>query len=175
MDSEKLNDWLQIIGLFGVMASLVFVGVQIRQTQVIAEGESAMISIESVAATRQLLVDNIDVWTGGCAGEELSPSEAAKFAQLHRAYTQIAFFAWLSARHNILDFNPDDLIYSYAANLHRYPGFAQQSSSWWEWAEQGQSRSLESGRQFVSEVLARVEELQEIEPEPVFDARFCGM
>lgn len=36
MDSAKLNDWLQIIGLFGVMASLLFVGIQLRQDHQIA-------------------------------------------------------------------------------------------------------------------------------------------
>ena len=36
MDSEKLNDWLQVIGLFGVIASLIFVGLQMKQEQEIA-------------------------------------------------------------------------------------------------------------------------------------------
>ena len=36
MNSQKLNDWLQIVGLFGVIGSLIFVGLQLRQTQAIA-------------------------------------------------------------------------------------------------------------------------------------------
>lgn len=36
MNSQKLNDWLQIVGLFGVIGSLVFVGLQLKQTQAIA-------------------------------------------------------------------------------------------------------------------------------------------
>jgi hypothetical protein len=36
MDSSKLNDWLQVIGLFGVIASLVFVGLQMMQDREIA-------------------------------------------------------------------------------------------------------------------------------------------
>ena len=36
MDSAKLNDWLQVIGLFGVIASLVFVGMQMKQDREIA-------------------------------------------------------------------------------------------------------------------------------------------
>lgn len=36
MDSAKLNDWLQVIGMFGVLAGLVFVGLELRQTQEIA-------------------------------------------------------------------------------------------------------------------------------------------
>jgi len=40
MNSTKVNDWLQIAGLFGVMASLVFVGLQLNQTQSIALSET---------------------------------------------------------------------------------------------------------------------------------------
>lgn len=36
MESTKLNDWLQVIGLFGVIATLVFVGIQLRQDHSIA-------------------------------------------------------------------------------------------------------------------------------------------
>lgn len=36
MDSETLNDWLQVVGLFGVIASLIFVGLQMKQDREIA-------------------------------------------------------------------------------------------------------------------------------------------
>jgi len=36
MNAEKLNDWLQVVGMFGVIASLVFVGLEMRQTREIA-------------------------------------------------------------------------------------------------------------------------------------------
>ena len=36
MNSAKLNDWLQVIGLFGVIASLIFVGMQMKQDRDIA-------------------------------------------------------------------------------------------------------------------------------------------
>ena len=36
MDSTKLNDWLQVIGLFGIIASLIFVGLEMRQAKEIA-------------------------------------------------------------------------------------------------------------------------------------------
>ena len=40
MDTAKLNDWIQIVGIFALVASLIFVGFQIRQTQEIAESEA---------------------------------------------------------------------------------------------------------------------------------------
>ena len=36
METSKISDWLQVVGMFGVMASLVFVGLQMKQTQEIA-------------------------------------------------------------------------------------------------------------------------------------------
>jgi len=36
MNTGKLQDWMQVIGLFGVIASLVFVGLQLRQDREIA-------------------------------------------------------------------------------------------------------------------------------------------
>jgi hypothetical protein len=36
MDSAKLNDWMQVIGIFAVVASLIFVALQMKQSQEIA-------------------------------------------------------------------------------------------------------------------------------------------
>ena len=36
MDSTKLNDWMQVVGIFAVVASLIFVGLQMKQSQEIA-------------------------------------------------------------------------------------------------------------------------------------------
>ena len=36
IDSTKLSDWLQVVGLFGVIASLIFVGMQMKQDREVA-------------------------------------------------------------------------------------------------------------------------------------------
>ena len=36
MDSEKLNNWMQVVGIFALVASLIFVGLEMRQSQRIA-------------------------------------------------------------------------------------------------------------------------------------------
>ena len=36
MESKKLNDWLQLIAMFGVIISLIFVGFELRQSREIA-------------------------------------------------------------------------------------------------------------------------------------------
>ncbi len=51
MNSAKLNDWLQVLGLFGVMASLVFVGLEMKQNREIALAQTystrAAISVDT--------------------------------------------------------------------------------------------------------------------------------
>jgi len=36
MDPAKLNDWMQVVGIFAVVVSLIFVGYQLKQSQDIA-------------------------------------------------------------------------------------------------------------------------------------------
>ena len=36
MNSAKLNDWMQVVGIFAVVASLIFVGLQMKQAHEIA-------------------------------------------------------------------------------------------------------------------------------------------
>lgn len=51
MDSAKLNDWLQVVGLFGLMASLVFVGIQLRQDHKIALANTYQARTATLAET----------------------------------------------------------------------------------------------------------------------------
>ena len=39
MDSAKVNDWVQVVGIFAVVASLIFVGLQMKQAHDIAIAE----------------------------------------------------------------------------------------------------------------------------------------
>ena len=72
MDSAKLNDWMQVIGFFALVASLIFVGLQIRQDQEIAIVEAMSHRFENAEALANLVNENSDIWTRGLDGEELS-------------------------------------------------------------------------------------------------------
>ena len=58
MDSAKLNDWMQVIGIFAVVASLIFVGLQMKQTHEIAIAtqyqQRAATIIEAISARSQI-------------------------------------------------------------------------------------------------------------------------
>lgn len=82
MKSLDRKELAEIIGVIAIVASLLFVGLEVRQTQniALAEGFSAVF-------TKRLEVGNsikehIALWRKGIAGEELDDSEAAIFAVL---------------------------------------------------------------------------------------------
>jgi len=64
MDSAKLSDWMQIMGIFAVVASLVFVGLQLKQSQEIAVAAQyhnrAALAIE--LTNSQLESGNLRTW-----------------------------------------------------------------------------------------------------------------
>ena len=63
MDSAKLNDWMQVVGIFAVVVSLIFVGYQLKQSQDIAiagqnqERQSVVIDYYSWQSQIDELVD----------------------------------------------------------------------------------------------------------------------
>ena len=60
MNTEKLNDWMQVVGIFALVASLVFVGVQLRQDRQIAKVEIYQSRASTVAETLTAAASNSD-------------------------------------------------------------------------------------------------------------------
>jgi hypothetical protein len=85
MDSAKANDWIQMIGIFGVLAGLVFLGFEIQQNTRAVQNESYLsvmaLLIEntsSIVANEKL---NRIVMTGEDSPADLSPEEWYRFSQ----------------------------------------------------------------------------------------------
>ena len=65
MDTAKLNDWMQVVGIFAVVASLLFVGLQMKQSQDIAVVETYGNISESTQHLTNLVENNADLWKRG--------------------------------------------------------------------------------------------------------------
>ena len=77
-------DWRKILELAGVLAlvmSLIFVGLQMRQTNDIAYMELDTAMVGTAVDIAELIATNSDVWVKGLAGEELTASEDAIFTE----------------------------------------------------------------------------------------------
>ena len=83
---------LQVIAIFALIASLIFVGLQIKQTQEIGRGEAAAYYLESINSFRNTIIENSEVWRTGCMDEELSDGDQTRFAQMYNEYFSTIFW-----------------------------------------------------------------------------------
>ena len=76
MDSAKLNDWMQVIGIFAVVASLIFVGLQMKQSQEIALAEQYQARAEAAQAMYLSVLESGVSWESlDVPMQEKSPDE----------------------------------------------------------------------------------------------------
>jgi hypothetical protein len=93
MKSAEVSDWLQVAGLAGVIISLVFVGLQLKQDRQFALSEAMTDAAESSKYWAELLAGNAEVWSKGIVGEELTDAETQVFDALADAF----FLRWQAA------------------------------------------------------------------------------
>ena len=102
VDTSKINEWLQVVGMFGVIASLIFVGLQMKQTQQIALSSTyqarsdasvealvaAISSPEFLSASAKIYTNNSDALTmqEAVAWEYFLGAEMALFENNHLQY-----------------------------------------------------------------------------------------
>ena len=58
MDSAKLNDWAQVVGIFALVASLVFVGLQLKQSQDIALAQASQTATSTTVEMMISIAEN---------------------------------------------------------------------------------------------------------------------
>jgi hypothetical protein len=176
MDFEKLSGWLQILGMLGIVASLIFVGLQIKQTDVIASVDIQENAASRNLSTMELMADNIDVWQRGCVGEEMTLAEQALMAKIYWAYVTNNFTGW--RRLQVSDYRESNGRYqieAFAANIHRYPGFRKIHESKIAWDELlGGGATGDTVDTYYKLISARAVELARLEPNPQYDGVWCG-
>ena len=123
MKSSEINDWLQVAGLAGVIVSLVFVGLQLKQDRQFALSDGVTDAAESSKYWAELLASNAEVWTKGIAGEELTDVEAQIFDALADSF----FLRWQSAWVRVLQLGQgtsaeDRFAREAALHIHLKPG-----------------------------------------------------
>ena len=91
MRSVNWKGAAESVGVTAIVASLIFVGLQMRQTQEIALTESGWSRMLSEVEVRRPIYEFPDVWAKGNAGEELSPSEAVIYRTLIEDFNTLGF------------------------------------------------------------------------------------
>jgi hypothetical protein len=158
--SAKLRDWMELIGILAVVASLVFVGLQIRQDQEIAIVEAVSHRFDNAEALANLVQENSAIWIKGLDGDELSKEEFAIFSAIakvveeHYRQTYIRF-------QRIGPFPPEMAAQEYAYVLYHRPTlrrYFEAGLDLWDSRNKVFNLDLED-RQFLKIVGAMLEDL----------------
>ena len=158
-----------------MVASLIFVGMEIRQSRDIARTEWTAFHTAEQTSLEALIADHIDVWHRGCSGSELTELERAEYARLFSAFYHVAWERWIRANIGITGANPAFVSKEYAKNIHRYPGFRSMWATWKN-ARIGGSLPTQPGIVgFPEEVDGWLDVLRQEEPSPNFDIALCGV
>ena len=110
MNSAKLNDWIQVIGIFALVSSLIFVGLQIKQTSEIALSQVSQARASSASEAVMTLASNehaMSAFVKGYAGQDDSITEAEALAGY---YSMVAMlYLWENNYYQYqLGFMPED-------------------------------------------------------------------
>ena len=92
MNIDNVNKWLTLLANFGVVAGIIFLGIEVRQNQVILEDtyrlnrvEARMADVDTFNDLRALWLQDEEltrIWIDGKAGKELTVIENARFENL---------------------------------------------------------------------------------------------
>lgn len=163
-------DWkgtAELIGIAAIVASLIFVGLQMRQDQEIAQAQAFVDAAAVITDLNQYLENNKEVWIKGLDGAELSSEDRFTFHALCRAVFLRKISHWERAK-RLGAGNPDIIAQNFAYDVRIYPGLRQCFDDVTEYFEErrrpfGHSRIDET---FTSAVEAALAELDRNPPPP---------
>ena len=91
MKSKGWKDGAELIGVVAIVASLTFVGLEMRQVQDIPMSERAVDMLLAEIEARRPIYEFPDIWAHGNAGEELNRTEAVVCGALFRDINAYAY------------------------------------------------------------------------------------
>ena len=167
MEHRKIREIAEILGIAAIVASLVFVGLQLRQSDQMSRAEIqatfGMMSIEIAA----LISDHSDVWIRGDAQEELNDADAAVFESLVIAVNDSNYSNFWQALQIDGEQSALEYLNDFSGFLYRHPGVRQV----WSEREANLKRyrialgaNVEHSSLYVDTILNSLDELDRIKP-----------
>jgi negative regulator of sigma E activity len=130
VEFKKFNEAAELVGIAAVVASLVFVGIQMKQASDIAQNEVTLGVFATSIEINNEMIEYADIWVRGSRGDELDETEAFIFGGLMQNLNNEAFFA-RSMRAQLGDSEArSNEVHILARILHENPGARQ---TWMEW------------------------------------------
>jgi hypothetical protein len=121
MNFARIKEYVELAAIVAILASLIFVGLQIRQEREIAATASVASAAEGRKQLAELISDNSEVWVKGLAGHPLSEYDIVVFRALADAQRLDYYASWYRASR--LNHVPMERFpIQYAAELIENPG-----------------------------------------------------
>lgn len=162
--------WAEIVALLSVVASLMFVAYELRMSRDIAMSEESARASDRALEVYQLIGSNSEIWTRGCAGEDLTNEEATAFLNIVAALDARKFFNWAAFLSGLSpggSNGPRDI----ARNLYYFSGF---ESTWRELKSINEVTYSEGFDSWITAVEEQLSELQTLAPEKNLSISLCG-
>ena len=124
--TERFN-WMSIVefvGVFSIVASLIFVGMQVKQDRQVALAASIQDASSNRLYWAELIAEHSDVWVKGLDGEMLSRAEKTKFEALAGALELSYYTAWTTAIELEIG-NQERWVRAAALDFHTHPGLME--------------------------------------------------
>lgn len=96
MKSASWKDIAELTGIAAIVASLVFVGMQMKQSQQLALAESVQLMRANGIEQGALQAAHIDIWMRGNSGEELGDVDREVYKILFNQTQNQWFFNWIA-------------------------------------------------------------------------------
>ena len=129
MKFAQFNEIAELVGTAAVVASLIFVGLQLQQTQQqleqaedIARTEMNSSFVANMIESNNAIIQNTDIWLRGNAGEELDPAELEIYERLILNLNEAHYYGVESLERLNKEKLAELEVAAYAAFLYENPG-----------------------------------------------------
>jgi hypothetical protein len=120
----KTLDWketAELIGLFAILASLIFVALQLRQQEELLNLETRNNMVSNTVAVNEQIIGNSDIWVRGNAGKDLNAMEFEVYLRMFINLND-QFFQTYFVFHELYPEQEEQILSHFAGFLARNPG-----------------------------------------------------
>ena len=163
MGSKNWKDIAELAGISAIIASLIFVGLELNQSRDAALSEASASHLSTRVELNNFIGEHAEIWVKGNSGTELSDVEFAIYKKIIENMHWVVWNGWRHNRRFEVDTNRKIIVADFANFLHRNPGAL---ATWNHYLEDRETarQLLVSGydeNQFASAVFADLKRLSQ--------------
>ena len=129
MKFRNWKDAAELVGIAAIVASLIFVGLQMRQSGAIARSQMYGNDLANSLSTYNAIAEHPDIWVRGKRGDELDPANAEVFHQQVLGIADQAYYEVLEGA--LLGFDSSEIqldVIDFAGSFMKPPVFGKYGS-----------------------------------------------